>query len=443
MVAYIMSFFTWLLGNSEFAVRFGGLLCTAISLLFIYMTTRCLFPTSSDLAWDVVFIANNILLFSAACIVLTPDTPLMLFWSIALYCGARIVQRPGPLWWYLWGVALGLGLLSKYTMILIVPCQFGFMLFDKNQRKWLLRKEPYMAILLGLLIFSPVILWNYQHDWISFAFQLSHGLGNRKQNALGKLLRYIGGEAGVVTPLIFCAFLFYSIKASILSYRRQRSQYLYLLMLSWPIILFFAYSSIKGKVAGLNWPATAYIAGLILLYAVYYEHYRSQRKHRIYYVASVCSVIVINVMLLIHLIHPMLPIPPEQDTTKQFHGWQKLGAQINTYISNNPHGQGYFLLSDRNQRVAEAVYYSGRQYIGLNINEPFIFLPDIERLQGKNAIILDYHYSMDSVKRYGQYFDNIILLDKYQYLFRNREMSDLSVHFLLGQNYHGNLYRKR
>jgi hypothetical protein len=66
---------------------------------------------------------------------------------------------------------MGLALLSKYTAVLLGPAGLIFIFFDKHARKWLLRPEPYLAAVIALLIFSPVIMWNGSHEWASFKFQ--------------------------------------------------------------------------------------------------------------------------------------------------------------------------------------------------------------------------------------------------------------------------------
>ena len=124
MVAYVMAFFTWVGGNSEFFVRLGGWICAVLGLCFIFGTIRRLFPDNRRLGWELLFLYQVSLIFPAGAIVQTPDTPMMLFWSMAVYCGSQIVTEGENKWWYVWGIALGLGLLSKYTMILLVPCQF-------------------------------------------------------------------------------------------------------------------------------------------------------------------------------------------------------------------------------------------------------------------------------------------------------------------------------
>jgi 4-amino-4-deoxy-L-arabinose transferase-like glycosyltransferase len=113
MASYIMSLFTALGGDMEFFVRIGGLLMTVIALIFLYGTVRVLFPGSKRTAWETLFLCNITILFSAACIIQTPDTPMFLFWMAALYFSSKLLTGGARFWWYLWGVALGLGLLSK------------------------------------------------------------------------------------------------------------------------------------------------------------------------------------------------------------------------------------------------------------------------------------------------------------------------------------------
>src|SRR5262249_42080986 len=86
------------------------------------------------------------------------------------------------------GLSIGIGLISKYTIAMLVPAAFLFVILDRPSRRWLLRWEPYAALAIALVIFSPVILWNAQHDWASFAFQTSRRLAERPRFALHKLL---------------------------------------------------------------------------------------------------------------------------------------------------------------------------------------------------------------------------------------------------------------
>jgi len=207
MVAWVMAFFTALGGNSELFVRLGGFLLSAAALFFLFDTARTLFPARRELSCDVLLAFNVTLLFPAGCIIQTPDTPMLFFWAAAAWCGSRIVAGGPGGWWYGWGAAMGLGLLSKYTMILLVPCTFGFLLFCPSLRHWFFRKEPWLGLLFALILFSPVLYWNSQHDWLSFTYQLRQGFSPKQKAVPLKLLEYLGGQAGVITPLLFAVSL--------------------------------------------------------------------------------------------------------------------------------------------------------------------------------------------------------------------------------------------
>jgi 4-amino-4-deoxy-L-arabinose transferase-like glycosyltransferase len=443
MVAYIMAIFTGLGGDTEFFVRLGGLVCSAIALIFLYQTSVSLFPANTLLAWELLLLFNITLLFPAGCIIQTPDTPMLLFWTAAVFCGSRIITGGSARWWYLWGAALGFGLLSKYTMILIIPCTFFFFLFSPTHRRWLKKKEPYLALLIALVIFSPVILWNWQHHWASFAYQLQQGFTPKKRDALQiilKVLEYLGGQAGVITPLLFIAFVIYGIKGIVLSIRRGIPEYLYLALLSWPVLLFFGLSTALGKVAEANWPAPAYIAGFLLMCHVFHEHFRTSWGHRKFFHASIGFALIVNIMIHIHLINPFIPLSPNLDPTAQFHGWRELGGKINAYIHDNPRKDGYFLLSEKGTTVAEAVFYTGNRFTGIDFSRPerYIFLNDIDGLRGKDAVIMLHDQNEDAVRQYHPYFESFARIGVTSCLFRNEKIDASVIQLFSGKTYRGN-----
>jgi len=443
MVAYIMAIFTELGGNTEFFVRLGGLTCSAIALVLLYKTSLVLFPGNIFLAWALSFLFNITLLFPAGCIIQTPDTPMLLFWTAAVYSGSRIITGGSPRWWYLWGIFIGLGLLSKYTMILIVPCMFLFLLLSPPHRHWFRKKEPYIALVIALVVFSPVIIWNCQNAWVSFAYQLHQGFSPKKRGffeALNKLLEYTGGQASVITPLLFIAFVIYSIKGIVISQCRGIPAYLYLALLSWPVLLFFGLSTALGKVAEANWPAPAYIAGFLLMCHVYYEYFRTKRGHRAFFYSGIALALIANIVIHIHLIHPIMPIPPQIDPTNQFRGWKELGDSVNAYTKAHPSKEGYFLLSEKGTTLAEAVFYTGNRFTGIDFGHPerYIFIKNVGALRGKDAIIFLHDPSEDAVKQYRPYFAEFQKIGDHINVFRGEKIDYLSLQIFKGNGYRGN-----
>src|SRR5450631_1713223 len=155
LVAWLIRFGTTLFGNTEFGVRFGALCCGAAAAFFIFRLTRNLFGESSALL--ALALLQVLPFFFLTGMLMTPDAPLSAAWAASLYFLERalVADRSGA-WWRA-GICLGFGLLSKYTIGLLAPATLIFMLLDPKSRHWLRRPEPYVAALLALAIFVPVI----------------------------------------------------------------------------------------------------------------------------------------------------------------------------------------------------------------------------------------------------------------------------------------------
>jgi len=186
MVAWLIRMGTAVFGQSQFGVRAGALCCGAITSLFAYRLTRNLFDEATALA--ALVLAQVLPYFFFSGLLMTPDAPLAAAWAASLYYLERaLVAGRSHAWWRA-GLALGIGAVSKYSIGLLVPVIVAFTLWDRKSRRWWLRWEPYAAALLAFAVFSPVILWNAQHEWASFAFQTSRRLAEAPRFALHKLL---------------------------------------------------------------------------------------------------------------------------------------------------------------------------------------------------------------------------------------------------------------
>lgn len=159
----------------------------ALSALFIYDTARrlhaLLVPAagSADAAgfWAVLAYSLAPLLHVLG-IGLLPDTLLMFFTAAILWQTLRLLDdaqahRLGD--WLLLGALLGLAGLSKYTAIFaalpVLAC-----LLAAHGLALLRRAGPWLALMLAVVLVLPVFIWNAQHDWISFTYQLHHGKGS-------------------------------------------------------------------------------------------------------------------------------------------------------------------------------------------------------------------------------------------------------------------------
>jgi dolichol-phosphate mannosyltransferase len=200
MVAWLIAAGTRLFGTGEFGVRAGALASGAIATFFVHRLTHNLFGRTSALVAAVL--AQTLPFFFLAGFIMTPDAPLTAAWAACLYFLERalIAGRRGA-WWGA-GLCLGVGLLSKYSVVLVALSALIFALIDPHTRRWLRRPEPYAAALLAFAVFAPVIVWNARNDWASFVFQTSRRLADRPQFALHKL---IASVIVLLTPTGFAA----------------------------------------------------------------------------------------------------------------------------------------------------------------------------------------------------------------------------------------------
>jgi dolichol-phosphate mannosyltransferase len=195
MVAWLIRLGTDLFGQTEFGVRAGALCCGAVTSIFVYKLARNLFGEASAVA--ALLLAQALPYFFLSGLLTTPDAPLVAAWAASLYFLERaLIANRSRAWWFA-GISLGLGMISKYSIAILVPVTMAFMVWDGASRHWWRRADPYVAGLIALAIFSPVLAWNAQHEWASFAFQTSRRLAEAPQFALHKL---IGSIIVLITP---------------------------------------------------------------------------------------------------------------------------------------------------------------------------------------------------------------------------------------------------
>ncbi len=173
MVAWLIKTSTAMFGNNEFGVRIPSLFCWLLTAFFSFKLTQLV---SRGAGLYAVMLLSILPFFFLQSLVITPDQPLIVCWSAALYFLYRALVLKENNAWYTSGVWLGLGLLSKYTIVLLGPTTLLYICITPSARFWLLRKEPYLAALIALLFFTPVLYWNAQHEWVSFLFQTTRRL---------------------------------------------------------------------------------------------------------------------------------------------------------------------------------------------------------------------------------------------------------------------------
>lgn len=327
MVAWLIRAGTAICGDTELGVRLGALFCGGIAATFVYRLTRNLFDEASALVALVIMQALPFFFISG--ILMTPDAPLTAAWAALLYFLERALLAGRACAWWWAGISLGLGLLSKYTIVMVVPAAFIFMVWDAQARRWLVHWLPYMALALAALIFSPVVYWNATHEWASFAFQTSRRLAEKPRFSLHKLILSVlvlltpAGVVGLVTTLWG--------KGEAVAENTRRRHFMQLAVLM-PLAVFFVFS-LRHEVK-LDWTGTLWLAAVPALAGaiVTASHGVEGGRLRAWAGAAWPPTLVILVLIFGAAFHYLVLGLPGAGYSSHIElvpvGWRSLGAQV-------------------------------------------------------------------------------------------------------------------
>ncbi|MDR1940995.1 MAG: glycosyltransferase family 39 protein [Endomicrobium sp.] len=422
MAAYFIKL-TTLFSDSEFFVRFSCVIVTVILSFLLWNFAKKLF--NETVASASVIILNTLPIMFTASIIMTPDTPVFLFWSFAVYFLWRLCQTGFVKYWYLTGIFFGLALLSKYTAVLFAGCLLLYIVFDKKTQ-WFKNKHFYLMFAAAFAVFLPVIIWNYQNGWISFTYQLGHGLSSSRFH-FNYIFEYLGGQCLIAGPFVFfagfCAFF------SFIKKRDFDSKNIFLFSFSVPVILFFACTAVK-RLPGANWPSFAYFTFSVVTAAFLLCGSAAKKKILI---ISIAFNVFVSVLLGLHVKYAILPVDKFSknaaiaDATNWFAGWKKLA-------DNLLQRDVKYAVTDRHQWGAAISYYSKNKikvFIrGLRKNQ-FAYWPVAQDLQtSKTALVkIDNEMTADFTKIDGA---EIIYVERYGFPVRQYAVSETQGYDLKG-----------
>jgi hypothetical protein len=196
MIAWFIRFGTAIFGDTNLGVRFAGILAMLITQLLLADIVR---RVTHDVRAIVlaVLMPEAALYYGLLMAKVSPDVALIPFVVAMVWALIRVNESSDGRWWLAAGVFAGLALLSKFTVVMLIPAVLAFMLVPDWRRRWLLSPYPWLAAAFALLLFLPVLIWNAQHDWASFRFQLVRATATH-EISLRTVVDFIGLQFGLV-----------------------------------------------------------------------------------------------------------------------------------------------------------------------------------------------------------------------------------------------------
>jgi hypothetical protein len=250
-----------------------------------------------------------------------PDGPLDCALLGAALCLIRALERGALAWWLATGLCTGLALFSKYTAILTIAGAALYLLSSRVHRQCLARPGPWLAAIIAALVFSPVLIWNAEHGWVSFAFQGDRAAGGHFRPFAP--LVTLAGEALFVLPWIWLPMM----AVFIVAVRRGPAEWRSWLLccLAPPPILGFALiSAWSNQRVLLHWAAPGYLMLFPLLGATVASRLDQPFVRRLLFGTAafvVVSVAIVGAQVRWGWLHPVVAGLARTDPTIQAIDW--------------------------------------------------------------------------------------------------------------------------
>lgn len=321
MVAVWTALGTALLGDTAPGLRLLGPLGVAVASVLLAQAGEALFPGRKVGHWAAALL-NATLLFGAGSVLMTPDTPLLVFWCVGIWALARLHATQDGTWWLAFGLIAGCALLSKYTAVLLGAGVLIWLLAEPQARHWFRDWRLWAGGVLAVLVFSPVIYWNATHHWISFAKQGGRAGSTSTGSAFRYLGELIGGQAGLVTPIIFVLCVAGTVAACRMWWRQRDAGAGLLVAITVPSALLFLWQATGSRVQG-NWPAILYPTACLAAAACLQGRWLHWRR------PGIALGLAVTILALVQAAFSPIPLPRRNDPTlARLGGWAEFAAAV-------------------------------------------------------------------------------------------------------------------
>ncbi|WP_316734639.1 glycosyltransferase family 39 protein [Pedobacter aquatilis] len=328
--------------HQELAVRFGAICSSSLCTFIIFKIGQII--GNNRVAWyaALLYTASFYCSIIAGTFIL-PDGPQMVFWLWAIYLFIKLNKsvskgsKPLKIW-LCFGVAVGLCMLCKIHGLFLWFAVLSFALV--NRPKILLDKGLYIAIGITIILFSPVLIWNFQHHFISYTYHSERvNLIHPSLNLLS-LSREVAGSLFYNNPVVFIL-----IWLSVLSPFRsktyiQRQERQILLYFGLPLVLTLLLVSLFRDTLP-HWSGPGY-ACLILLAALKLEEWTMKNARLWLKIALFLFFAIITAGMLIINFYPgslsaekRTLFHGKNDPTLDMYGWKETGRIVDSVYRHN------------------------------------------------------------------------------------------------------------
>ncbi|HSD38294.1 MAG TPA: glycosyltransferase family 39 protein [Rhodocyclaceae bacterium] len=343
-IAWLIAASTALFGDDMLAVKLPAMLLYPATAWLLFVLGRQLFDARTGMRCAVAF---SLLPFvSGLGLFVSTDAPLLFFWTLAILALVRATSMDRWRDWLLLGGALGLGTMSKYTMLVFGASALLYLLLSPQRRAQLRNPRLWAAIALAGVLILPNILWNWGHDFptLRHTADITHVEGvNEKNGNVGEFLLAQLLSLGPGIALAFLAALYVAWQQ-----RRDGRQQL-LVCFSLPLLAIVFLQALRSEANG-NWAAPAFVTATMLAVV-----FLGRLKLRWWIAALALNAIMMVAVYHMRDIYRIVgkPVPANFDILKRARAWDVLARQLRPILAEHPDAM---LLTENRTLMAHLLY---------------------------------------------------------------------------------------
>jgi 4-amino-4-deoxy-L-arabinose transferase-like glycosyltransferase len=357
-VAWTIALGTKLFGNTVFGIRFFAVLLSTGTGGLLYLLGRRLYD--DRVAWWTLLVASVIPLVAVGSILMTIDSLSVFFWAWAVLIFWKAIHRDRVMDWFWLGLAIGAGFLAKFTNGVQLVCIGFFLLWSKQHRPLLFSRKMFALVGAFSLSILPVLWWNMQTGWVhAMALHARSGVDKSFHVHPMELLTFLGGQFGVISPLIAAGMVVAMIALLLTKHADERVRFLLSQFL--PLYGLFAFFSLN-KAGQANWAAPALVTGIIFT-VVYWREVVARHPAWRWGVGAAFGVALLMTVVL-HDTNPLMRVAghvtnylhrrPMPDPLRRAQGWQDFATHVQAAREKNGVN---LLLADNYAQASMMAFY--------------------------------------------------------------------------------------
>ncbi|NTV09948.1 MAG: glycosyltransferase family 39 protein [Zoogloea sp.] len=344
VVAALIAGSTALFGNGLLAIKLPSLLLYPATAVVLFCLGRRLFDPLTGL-WAGLLLLTMPLVAALGLFVST-DAPLLLCWSLAMLFLLRAAEDGRWRDWLACGVAVGIGLMSKYTMAAFLPSALFWLLIEPRHRRWLARPQPWVAVALAVVILAPNLWWNWAHDFPTFRHTADITHAGENGWHPGGLVEFLGAQWLSLGPLAGIVLVW-----GLARMRRVWPDASLRMLLAFvlPLFALVCLQALTARAGG-NWAAPIFVGICLLVPALMLKSHPGWVK------AAVAANLVLGIGAYhwIDIAHATgIQITERLDPYKRARGWSGLSAAVAPYAAAYPDA---VLVAEDRELLAHLIY---------------------------------------------------------------------------------------